>query len=134
MKVFLREFLRPWKLGTLTMGTMPLVMGSFVVQAPDWDIGISIIMAFLAYLTAPLFVQALYKRKFNVASALLPLAWLSVDGFYTLYWSIVNPFALVMRDANFMVSMPLYLIMGIFWSYNGSLKDFIRDFRLAIFR
>ncbi len=134
MKVFLREFLRPWKLGTLTMGTMTLVMGSFVVQAPDWDIGISIIMAFLAYLTAPLFVQALYKRQFNVASALLPLAWLSVDGFYTLYWSIVNPFALVMRDANFMVSMPLYLIMGIFWSYNGSLKDFIRDFRLAIFR
>lgn len=49
----LAEYARPWKLGTLALGIALLIIGSFYYQAPDWDIPISLIMATLAYLTAP---------------------------------------------------------------------------------
>jgi len=41
----MHEFLRPWKLVTLAMGTGLLIAGSFIEGAPDWDIPISLIMA-----------------------------------------------------------------------------------------
>jgi hypothetical protein len=49
----LHELTRPWKLVTLTMGVALLIVGAFYYQAPDWDIGIDLIMAALAHLTAP---------------------------------------------------------------------------------
>jgi hypothetical protein len=37
----LTEYLRPWKLATLFLGTVLLVLGSIYKPAPDWDIPVS---------------------------------------------------------------------------------------------
>jgi hypothetical protein len=43
----MQEFLRPWKLITLTIGIAILIFGAYYEQSPDWDVGISILMAAL---------------------------------------------------------------------------------------
>jgi len=42
----INEYKRPWKLFALFSGVVFLIIGSFYYVAPDWDISISIIMAF----------------------------------------------------------------------------------------
>ena len=59
------EYLRPWKLVTLALGTGLLVLGAFVEQAPDWDVPISLIMAAAAYLTAPWSLRVLLERRWR---------------------------------------------------------------------
>lgn len=39
------ELLRPWKLVTLVIGLTLLIVGSFVYEAPDLDIPVSVLMA-----------------------------------------------------------------------------------------
>ena len=60
---------------------------------------------------------------------MLPLGlfwyWLSVDGCYWLYWSVVNPEALVMREANFYASTCLYFICGFIWLHDGPLRTLL---------
>lgn len=46
------ETLRPWKLATLAIGLGLLIAGAYLTPAPDWDIGVSILMAGFTYLTA----------------------------------------------------------------------------------
>jgi hypothetical protein len=59
---------------------------------------------------------------------MLFLTWFGVDGCYWAYWSVVNPGALeLMRDANAPASLSLFWTVGLFWMYQGSLKDFARS-------
>lgn len=113
------ELLRPWKLTTLVIGLLLLIVGGDYYNAPDWDTGISIIMGVLTYLTAPYVIRNIINRTRLILSA--TLAWFSIDGCYWLYWSLMNPEALVMRDANAACSTFLYFMMGMIWFYQGSL-------------
>ena len=61
----LHELIRPWKLATLAIGVALLIVGAFYYQAPDWDIGISLIMAALAYLTAPWSMRVMVERQWR---------------------------------------------------------------------
>lgn len=122
----MREFIRPWKLSTLAAGLALLIVGSYAQPAPDWDIGISIIMAVLTYLTAPTTIRLLASRRPMAALLAIPLAWFSVDGAYWIYWSMVDPNALIMRDANAWASTPLYFMMGMVWLHQGSLKELLK--------
>lgn len=116
------EWKRPWKLGSLVLGVLALVAGSFYYQAPDWDIPISFIMAFLAYLTAPWSLRVLVERRWKRFPLMLFFTWFTVDGCYWLYWSAKDPQALeLMRDVNFLASLTLYGICGLVWLYQGSL-------------
>lgn len=65
------EYFRPWKLITLTIGIALLIVGSFYYNAPDWDIPISLIMAVLAYLTAPWSLRVILERKWRLWPAML---------------------------------------------------------------
>ena len=47
------EYLKPWRLATLAIGMPLLVAGSLFEQLADWDVGVSVLMALLTYLTAP---------------------------------------------------------------------------------
>jgi hypothetical protein len=124
------EYLRPWKLITLAVGIALLVLGSFYVKAPDWDIPISFIMAMFAYLTAPWSMRVLLERKWQLLPFVLFFAWFTVDGCYTIYWHFMNPEALIlMRKANFPASLALYGICGIVWLYRGSLRQFVSESR-----
>lgn len=127
------EYRRPWKLGSLLAGTALLIAGSFYHPAPDWDIPISIIMALLAYLTAPWSMRVLVERQCRRFPLMLFLAWFTVDGCYWLYWSLKNPLALeLMRDANFRASLGLYSLCGLIWYYKGGLKPLLVEVRRAV--
>jgi len=121
-----REIFRPWKLFTFSIGLALLVVGSFYYQAPDWDIPVSIIMASFTYLTAGWSMRVIVERRWRHWPVMLFLTWWCVDGCYALYWSIVDPEALAfMRSANAPASLCLYLIWGLVWYWNGSVRDAI---------
>jgi len=124
------EYARPWKLVTLAIGIALLIVGSIYMPAPDWDIPISLIMAAFTYLTAPWSLRMFIERKWKNLPLALFFIWFTVDGCYWLYWSFVNPEALeLMRSVNFPASLSLYLICGLIWLYNGSLKDLVAEVR-----
>ena len=118
------EYVRPWKVVTLALGIALLILGSFYYEAPDWDIPISLIMAVLAYLTAPWSLRIIVERRWPLWPAMLFATWFTVDGSYWLYWHFKNPIALeLMREANFFASLSLYGICGVVWLYRGSLRQ-----------
>jgi hypothetical protein len=118
------EYLRPWKLITLAAGVVLLIAGSYFYNAPDWDIPISLIMAGLAYLTAPVSMRIILERKWKQFPLMLFYTWFTVDGSYAIYWYLVDPVVLdLMRSANFPASLSLYAMCGLVWLYRGSLKE-----------
>lgn len=120
----LAEYERPWKLLTLSLGIALLILGSFYFEAPDWDIPISLIMAILAYFTAPWSLRVILERRWKLWPAMLIATWFTIDGSYWLYWRFKNPVALeMMRDANFFASLSLYGTCGVIWLYRGSLRQ-----------
>ncbi len=126
----MKEYLRPWKLITLACGIALLIAGSFYYQAPDWDIPISLIMAILAYLTAPWSLRVVLERRWKLWPLMLSATWFTVDGSYSLYWHFKNPAALeMMREANFFASLALYGLCGVVWLYRGSLRDLVTGIR-----
>lgn len=128
------EWKRPWKLCSLALGVLTLVIGSFYYRAPDWDIPISFIMAFLAYLTAPWSLRVVIERRWKRFPLMLFVTWFTVDGCYWLYWNAKNPQALaLMRDVNFPASLSLYAICGLIWLYRGSLRQLRSQVRAVVF-
>ena len=122
------EHLRPWKLATFLAGVALLIAGSFYYRAPDWDAPVSLIMASLAYLTAPWSLRVLIERRWRLFPAMLLVTWFGVDGCYWLYWRFRDPQALdLMREANLAASLSLYAICGVLWLYRGSLRELLRD-------
>jgi len=120
----LAEYTRPWKLFTLFLGIALLILGTFYYQSPVWDIPISLIMATLAYLTAPWSLRVIVERRWRLWPAMLFATWFSVDGSYWLYWHFKNPVVLeLMRETNFLASLSLYGICGVIWLYRGSLRQ-----------
>ncbi|MEQ1935221.1 MAG: hypothetical protein ABL962_15280 [Fimbriimonadaceae bacterium] len=133
-EICLAEYLRPWKLITLAIGIALLIVGSFYYQAPDWDIPISLIMASLAYFTAPWSMSVILTRKWRLWPAMLFVTWFTVDGCYAIYWHFKNPVALeLMRDANFPASLSLYGICGLIWLHQGSLQQLYSKVRNLYF-
>ena len=118
----LRNYLQPWKLITLGFGLGLLIVGSFFYNAPDWDVGISIVMAALTYLTAPWATRVIISRQWSWLPLALLWYYVSVDGCYWLYWTFNNPDALYMREANFYASSCLYWLCGFIWLHDGPLK------------
>lgn len=124
------ELKRPWKLATFGCGLSLLIVGSFYYQAPDWDIPISLIMAFVAYLTAPWSMRVMVTRQWSQWPLMLFMTWFGVDGCYWLYWTWKNPIALeLMREANAPASLSLYWMCGLIWFYRGTLQQMASDTR-----
>ena len=124
----MQELRRPWKLVTLAIGLGLLVVGSFVYEAPDWDIPVSILMALVAYVAAPWCMRVMVERRWRHWPAMLFLTWFGVDGCYAAYWSIVNPLALdLMREANAPASLALFWTTGLLWMYKGTLEELAQE-------
>ncbi len=129
----MHEYLRPWKLFTLAAGLFLLVVGALLDIAPDWDVPISIIMALLAYLTAPWSLRVLLHRRWRWLPLALLATWFTVDGCYALYWGWRDPHALaLMRAYNFPASLALYGLCGVTWLYRGTLRELVDDVALAL--
>ena len=132
-KAVLVECLRPWKLLLLVVGLGLLVAGSFYVNAPDWDIPISFIMAILAYLTAPWSLRVILERRWRRWPMMLLLTWFTVDGSYWLYWHFKNPVALrLMRGANAPASLALYGLCGLVWLHRGTARSLALEIRNGV--
>ena len=130
-RIQLSECKRPWKLFSLFCGLALLVLGALFYRAPDWDIPISFIMAFFAYLTASWSLRVLVERRWKFFPPMLFFTWFTVDGCYWMYWSVKDPEALaMMRDANFLASLVLYIMCGFVWYYRGSVIDLLIAARL----
>jgi hypothetical protein len=120
----LREYRRPWKLFTLAVGIALLIAGSFVYEAPDWDIPISLIMAGFSYLTGSWSMHVMVERRWRQWPLMLFFTWWTVDGCYALYWAFVDPVALdMMRSANAPASLSLYWMCGLVWYHRGTLVE-----------
>lgn len=128
MNALIVEYCRPWKLLALCTGLLLLIVGSFYYRAPDWDIPISFIMAFFAYLTAPWSLRVILELRWKYFPLMLFWTWFTVDGCYWIYWHFTDPVALeLMRDVNFPASLSLYGMCGLVWYYQGSLKEFFAE-------
>jgi len=124
------EWRRPWKLLSFAAGLGLLVAGSYHYRAPDWDVPVSILMATLAYLTAPWSMRALIERRWRDWPLMLFLTWFTVDGGYALYWHFRDPVALaLMRDVNFPASLSLYWACGLIWLPRSSLAGIFQSLR-----
>jgi len=127
------EYLRPWKLVTLALGVNALVIGGMIEQSPDWDTGISVIMAVSAYLTAPWSMRVLLERRWRMIPLALFWTWLSIDGLYWAWnWQLADVSG--WRGANFIASLSLYGMCGVLWLYRGSVADFRRELLALIIK
>ena len=123
-----RELLRPWKVATLVVGILVLIAGAYVTPAPDWDVGISLIMAGFAYTTPPWSVRMVVEHRVRVWPLVAFATWFSVDGCYAVYWSWKDPVALAfMRDANAPASLSLYVICGLIWFPRMSARNILEQ-------
>ena len=127
-----RELVRPWKLFTFGVAMALLLYGAVTFKVADWDVGITLIMGPLTYVTAPWCVATLmdavrYRSSgwlFRVAAA-LAIAWFVVDGAYWLYHTAVGN--LMYREDNLVLSSIIYFMAGLFWLYRGTLKEFVAN-------
>ena len=120
------ETARSWKLATLAIGLGLLIAGAYLTPAPDWDIGVSIVMAGFTYLFAGWSMRMIIERRCRDWPLTVFLTWWCVDGCYALYWSVVDPVALdLMREANWPASLSLFWMCGLVWYWRGSLKDLL---------
>lgn len=91
---------------------------------PDWDIPISLIMAFFSSLFTAWGLRVVLSRAWRWSPLMLPVTWFAVDGCYAIYWYFKNPIALEMkRDTNFLASFSLYGMCGLAWLYQGTLRE-----------
>ena len=102
-----------------------LLWGAFHEAAQDWDLGVSLVMGTLTYLTAPVSARIVMSRQWTRLPLALFCYWLAVDGSYWAYWLIVNPEALILREANFYTSSCLFWLCGFIWLHNGLLKGLL---------
>lgn len=117
------EYARPWKLFSLFCGILFLLAGARFSGLPDWDVPISFIMAGSAYFTAPCSLRVFIERRWSKFPLAFFWTWFTVDGTYAIYWSIVDPVALMFRPANAMASLALYVMCGLVWWHRGSLRQ-----------
>jgi hypothetical protein len=95
-------------------GLAALLYGALYLDYPDWDVGISLVMAFTTLATARWSIGILWKRQWRLMLLAVFFAWLSVDGVYWGYWSLVRPEVMI-REGQWMASLCLYLLCGVIW-------------------
>jgi hypothetical protein len=136
---YFRELLRPWKLFTFSVAMVLLLCGAVKFRVSDWDVGITIIMGALTYLTAPwsvrVIVTCLRERPrfwwlWMLAALLVALA--VVDWVYVAYHTLVGN--QMLRWWNLRLSSATYFCAGTFWLYRGTLRELLNNLRTVLRR
>jgi hypothetical protein len=129
-----RELVRPWKLSTFGVGMAWLLYGALTYGFSDWDLGVSVLMGGLTYLTAPWAVRTILvclrerpKRWLLWVAAALVVAWAVVDGSYVAYHTALHHSML--RAENFRASAAMYFLAGTLWLYRGTLRQLVQHLR-----
>lgn len=104
------------KIVTFSLGLLLLLVGALTQNIPDWDIGVSIVLATYTFLTAEWAVTALWKKEYKK----YPVAILSVlapYALYVFYWTVQGKES-VMIPGNLYLVVSLYLICGTIWAFH----------------
>ncbi len=129
----MREYLRPWKLASFGAGLALLIAGSRYFKASDWDIGISLIMGTLTYITAPWVLRVVKTMQWKLFPAAILAYWFTVDTSYTVYNACLgHPVGIDLRRANFFASSLMYLLCGWLWLPRTNLKGFLLELASAV--
>lgn len=99
---------------TFLIGLAWLIYGALVFEYPDWNIGVSLLMAGLTYLTAEWSAASILRLEWRKWPLAVFYTWLAVDGSYWAYWSVVRPEVMI-RDGQWLASLCLYLLAGFIW-------------------
>lgn len=99
---------------TLLLGLLALLYGAMFLDYPDWDIGISLLMAFATLATVQWSVSVLWELRLRWVPLAVFYTWLCVDGVYWAYWSLVRPEVMI-REGQWLASLCLYLLCGMIW-------------------
>lgn len=118
MSQYFQSLFVPWKLVTLGTGICLLCFGAIFEALPDWDIGISFIMAMMTFLTAPWACEVIMGLRWKSLPLAAFFAWATIDGSYWLYNELIGN-TVYLRDANAMCSTALYFICGVLWMNHG---------------
>ncbi|WP_373973718.1 hypothetical protein NT239_08610 [Chitinibacter sp. SCUT-21] len=104
-------YLMPWRIVTLMFGLALLVLGADWYHFPDWDYGISVLMALATYALMPRF-QACIVRRDRLQAVLIVV--FCVDTTYTAYLQ-ANDMTLALRGVNFGASASLFAFCWLVW-------------------
>ena len=139
LRRYLRNLLRPWKVLAFALGTAFFVWGAGYFDAPTWDVGVSWLMSVLCYLLAPyavdLGLRAVSERKRHWQWRLFGAAaivYFIASGSYELYNTMRMGIHPVTYWYNLAFSIPVTLIAGFVWRYDGSIADFIALTRASL--
>lgn len=113
---------------TFAIGLAWLIYGALNYQLQDWDLGVSLVMAFFTYCTADLTIRILRNRQYKLFPVAVLLTWLSTDLCYTAYWMIVDE-SRMLRGEQWLPSLCLYLLCGVIWSSLPTHREALALFR-----
>lgn len=113
-----------WKNATFLVGLGWLLWGALFFDYPDWDLGLSLLMAGSTYLFADWSLRVVKQRRYAMWPLAILAAWWCVDGSYWLYWSLVNP-AVAIREGQWPMSLCLYLLCAFIWTADP--RTILRD-------
>lgn len=102
------------KAASFLVGLGALLAGAIWLDYPDWDIGVSVVMAFTTLLTAEWAAKVVWNRQWRWMPVAFFCAWLSVDGVYWAYWSFMRPEVMI-REGQWLASLCLYALCGVIW-------------------
>jgi len=128
----MKELLRPWKLVSFAAGLAVLIAGAFYFKSYEWDVGVSLIMGLLTYLTAPWALRILRSSRWRMLPAAIFFYWFTVDGSYVAYNALLgHPVSTDLRCANFFASTLLYFLCGWLWLPQMNLKEILLKLAIA---
>jgi hypothetical protein len=129
---YLKNLFRPWKLFTFACGTGFFVWGAGHFDAPTWDVGVSVLMSLLCFFLAPwavdLGLEAIRQRNRHWPWKLLASAatiYFIASGSYEIYNTIRMGEHPATYWYNLGFSLPVTLIAGFIWRFDGSLADLL---------
>lgn len=105
---------RLWKAATFSVGFGWLLWGAAFFDYPDWDYGLSVLMAGSTYFCADWVVSVAIERRYRHWPIAALLAWWCVDGSYWAYWSLMRPEVMI-REGQWPMSLCLFLLCGFIW-------------------
>ncbi len=126
---------RPWVLASGAVGTAFFVWGAGYFDAPTWDVGVSWLMSILCLLFAPAgWLLLLYggrRRDWRMIAGGLAIVYAIASGSYEIYNTIRMGEHPITYWYNIGFSVPVTIIAGLLWSYDGSLRDMLAEVRSA---
>ncbi|MBI4802300.1 MAG: hypothetical protein HY796_07225 [Elusimicrobia bacterium] len=127
-KAEIKEYLRPWKLTTFAAGLTVLIGGSLYYEIPGWDMGSSLIIGTLTYITAPWLIYMVKSRQWRKSLTALFACCFTIYLSYAWYNAYLDhPVAVEINEAYFFPSFLLYLLCGLLWSHRMSLRELLSE-------